>query len=168
MKKKSIFLFVLTIALIFATSVNSALAYFTTYAEAAGGYTLRLGGGYVIPGGGNDIEEEFSNWTKRVTITNDPDGQPVYVRAKALSGSKYSLRYDGKGWTLIDDGYYYYDEILYGGEKTTELLITIENIPTDLHIGDDFNVVVIYETTPVAYDTNGIPYADWSSTLKGE
>ncbi|MCH5191511.1 MAG: hypothetical protein J1F23_05035 [Oscillospiraceae bacterium] len=168
MKKKSIFLFVLSIALIFATSINSALAYFTTYAEASGGYTLHLGGGYVITGGGQDIKEEFSDWTKRVTITNDPDGQPVFVRARAFSGSEYSLSYAGDDWTAGEDGYWYYDRILNGGENTTELRVRIEDIPADVDIGDHFNVVVIYETTPVAYDENGNPYADWNSTLEGE
>lgn len=31
--------------------------------------------------------------------------------------------------------------------------------------GESFNVIVIYESTPVRYDENGEPYADWSETL---
>lgn len=30
---------------------------------------------------------------------------------------------------------------------------------------DDFNVIVIQECTPVLYDENGNPYADWNVIL---
>ncbi len=31
--------------------------------------------------------------------------------------------------------------------------------------GDEFNVVVVYESTLVLYDKDGNPYADWSNVL---
>lgn len=160
MKKKSIFLFALAVVLILATSISGTLAYFTTYAQAEGGYKIELGYN-------TEMHEEFSAWTKHVVITNKEGSQPVYVRVAAFSGSAYDLLYsDDSGlWTLGDDGYHYYNEILYGGESTDELLIRIENIPADVLDGDSFNVVVIYETVPVLYDEDGKPYADWSVTL---
>lgn len=163
MKKKHIFLLALTIALILATSLNSALAYFTTYATARGGKVIELGGTH--------IEEGFSNWTQRVVITNDADGQPVYVRAKAFAGSQYVLQYndDSDRWSQSEssDGYWYYDRILDPGESTTELRIHIDGVPEKAVEGDSFNVVVIYETTPVQYDDNGNPSSDWSLHQEG-
>ena len=43
MKKKSIFVAAFAAAMVAAASVGSAWAYFTTYAEAQGGYTISLG-----------------------------------------------------------------------------------------------------------------------------
>ena len=41
----------------------------------------------------------------------------------------------------------------------------IENVPEDITDPTGFNVVVVYESTPVRYDEAGNPYADWSMTL---
>ena len=159
MKKKNIFLLALAVVLVLSVSVVPAMSYFTTYAEAKGGYVLELGD--------TDIDENFSDWTKRVVITNSEDGQPVYVRARAFAGSQFELRYGGTGWTAGNDGWFYYDEILYGGENTTELLIQINNIPEDVMQDDSFNVAVVYEVTPVQYHEDGTPYADWSIRAEG-
>lgn len=161
MKKKIVFLLALSVILAVSITMNGTLAYFTTYAESKGGYVIGLGN--------TNIKEEFSNWTHRVVVTNDEEGQAVYVRAKAFAGDQYTLAYSGEGWTLgeDEDGYYYYDQILNGGGSTEELLIRVENIPVELVPGDGFNVAVIYETTPVEYDADGKPYADWNSTLSG-
>ena len=83
------------------------MAYFTTYTEASGGVTLNMGFSETIP------KEDFSNWTKHVSVENTGD-YDCYVRVKALAGSKYQdgLQYsdsDGK-WTPGEDGYYYYSE----------------------------------------------------------
>ncbi len=51
------------------------------------------------------------------------------------------------------------------GEETPELLVKIKDHPKDEN-GQEFNVVVIYESTPVRYDENGNPYFDWSQKLK--
>lgn len=169
-KKSSILLLALSIVLILATSINSAIAYFTSYVNATGGYVIHLGG--------TSIREDLSDWTKKVVITNEPDGQPVYVRARAFAGDAYTLTYAGNGWSYgwLDkektkgDGYYYYDEILYPGEETTELGIHIDNIPKsdEISMSEHFNVVVIYETSPVQYDGAGNPYADWNLTQRGD
>lgn len=176
MKKKHIILLALTIALILATSINGALAYFTTYARAEGGYVIHLGGGSSSgspddkkdrTNNGTEMREEFSAWTKHIVISNSNNNQPVYVRARAFSGSTYDLLYndDTGKWTLGDDGYFYYNEILAPGTETAELLIRIQNVPADVTDGDSFNVVVIYECTPVQYDQDGNPHADWNLIL---
>ncbi len=153
MKKKKLALFCLILSLILSASIQMTSAYFTTFAEAKGGYAIHLGD--------TEVEEEFYDWTKHVVITSSEDAQPIYVRAIALAGSEYQLTYSGDGWTLGDDGYYYYDQILYAGEQTTELLVRIDNIPEDPAENESFNVVVLYESTPVQYDDDGNPYADW-------
>ena len=86
---------------------------------------------------------------------------------KALNGSEYTLTYtDTSGkWTPGSDGYYYYSDIVNGGEATGGLDIKIGNVPESVEDGSSFNIVVVYETTPVRYDENGKPYADWNATL---
>lgn len=162
MKRKNLILVALALVLVLGASMGSAWAYFTANAEAAGGYPIRLGGR-------TDIGEDFSAWTKHITVSNEEGGQPVYVRAKAFSGSEYSLIYsDASGlWTPGGDGYYYYGAILNGGETTDELLVKIAGVPEDADLEDaeSFNVVVVYESTPVQYDEAGNPYADWSIKL---
>lgn len=146
------------VMLVLSAAVGSAWGYFTTFVEVRGGHTLKLGSG-------TEIEEEFSDWTKRVSITSRPDSVPVYIRAKAFCGSEYQLAYSDQNgkWTLGKDDYYYYSDILYGGQTAEELLVKIENVPEDAKDSDSFQVAVIYESAPVLYREDGEPYADWDA-----
>ncbi len=166
MKKKQIFLGFLAAGLVLASSVGSAWAYFTTYVEARGGEVISLGDETVV-------KEKFSEWTKEIRITSDADSEPVYVRAKAFC-SAYDFEYidpseNKDKWAPGADDYYYYSEILKGGSETTELLVHIKDVPGDEVDQKDFNMVVIYETTPVQYGENGEPLPaseiDWSGKL---
>ena len=160
MKKKTIVLAALAAVLTLEAAAGSAWAYFTTYTEARGGYPIELEDT-------TTIREEFSAWTKHVVVASEKDSRPVYVRVKALNGSEYTLTYTdtcGK-WTPGSDGYYYYSDIVNGGEATGGLDIKIGNVPESVEDGSSFNIVVVYETTPVRYDENGKPYADWNATL---
>ncbi len=159
MKKNYKFLAVLAVVLVLGSSIGSAWAYFTTYTSAKGGYVMKLGDE-------TEIGEKFSEWTKHVSITSDENSEPVYIRAKAFCGSQYTLVYSSANnkWTEGEDGYYYYSDIVYGGQATEELLVKIENVPEG-EDADSFDVVVIYETTPVLYHEDGTPYADWSLVL---
>ena len=105
--------------------------------------------------------EEFSNWTKHVTVKNTGDFA-CFVRVKALAGEKYQdgLQYsdsDGK-WTPGEEGYYYYSEPVAPGESSSVLDIKIDSKDTE----DSFNVVVVQESTKVLYNENNEPYADWT------
>ena len=160
MKNKWKVLAVLAVVLVLVASLGSAISYFTTYAEAKGGHILNMG---------TQIEEEVYDWTKHVVITSKENTIPVYVRAKAIAPSQFGLIYSGEGWTLGDDGFYYYDAVLEGGKETSELLVEIHDIPTDVKEGDDFNVVVVYECTR-ATDPDGNPLSapDWNALLSFE
>lgn len=166
MKKKQIFLGFLAAGLVMSSSVGSAWAYFTTYVEARGGEVISLGDE-------TSVTEEFSQWTKHIRITSDADSEPVYVRAKAFC-SAYKFDYidpskDKDRWTPGADDYYYYRDIVEGGGETTELLVHIKDVPSEEVDQKDFNVVIIYETTPVQYDENGKPLPaseiDWNDKL---
>lgn len=165
-KRAAIALALLIVVAASATGVGKTLAYFTTYAEAKGAQTISLGDK-------TEITEEFSSWEKSVSITNQPtDGsdksQPVFVRVKAFSGSTYKLEYKyeaDSNWSPGGDGYYYYGPILGSGESTSVLKVKITDVPVNPEQGDNFNVVVIYETTPVYYDENGNPKANWDIIL---
>lgn len=158
--------------MVLTAATGSAWAYFTTYTSATGGYAIDLSNE-------TQIEETYSEHTKHVTVTNEGT-QPVYVRARAFSGSQCTLAYsssDGK-WQAGNDGYYYYSEPVAGSVtsedgtvvpgRTSELLVQI-TFPTEVKEGDECNVVVIYESIPVQYDTDGnvlAPQAaDWSVEL---
>lgn len=160
MKKKSIFLAALAVILVLGASVPFAWGYFSTYTEARGGIRLTPWKQET------QIKEEVSNWTKHVVITNSAEGSPVYIRARAFAGSEYQISYEaGDSWTLQNDGFYYYNSILGPGEETPELLVKI-NKPDESEEEQEFNVVVVYESTPVRYDAQGNPYAGWDQKLE--
>lgn len=150
----------------FTATVGTTLAYFTTYASAKGSIPITLEEQ-------TKITEDLDGDTKIVTIENSEDSRPVFVRAKAFSGSTYPLKYEGSSWVLGEDDYYYYSnadgspKILDPGSATNngdELRVSIQ-FPKDSVDGDKFNVVVVYETTPVLYKADGTPYADWTDIL---
>ena len=162
MKRWNAALALLAVLLVLCGSLHGALAYFTTYVVAEGGYELCFGSEI-------ELTEEISAWTKHLSVHNAEGSEPVYVRAKAFCGSQYLLVYEAPdgGWTAGDDGYYYYEYILYGGETAAELDIHIGNAPDPAKDGEGFHVVVLYETTPVQYREDGTPYADWNIVLQG-
>lgn len=165
MKKKNILLAALAAVMVLTSAVGAANAYFTTNTAAAGTRTLHVGSN-------TDIEEEFSQWVKYVRVTNSDTSQPVYVRARAFHGSQYKVSYESEldvggaaMWTLGSDGYYYYRDILGAGETTQaalKVVIDANSIPEGT---ESFNVTVVYEASPVQYDSEGNPYQNWNVTL---
>ena len=170
--KRNAFLLALCLVLLLVPAVDGAWAYFTTYTQARGGYPLRLGEK-------TEMKEEFSAWTKHVSIENTGDLGAVFVRARAFCDSRYTLKYsDTSGkWSDGGDGFWYYSDVVYPGEATEELLVKIDGVPTGedgkpvdengkpLEDGTQFDVIVIYECTPAQYDEAGNPYADWELKL---
>lgn len=157
-KQKKFWFAALTVVLIGCSSVQGAMAYFTTYVEAKGGHTITLGTS-------TSVEEKVKDMTKHIVLSNTGECE-CYVRVKVFSGSQYTINFsqevdenNNPWWELKEDGYWYYKDILQVGEETKELLAKIE-VPEDLK--ESFDIVVIQECTPVLYDESGNPYADWN------
>lgn len=149
--------------LVLAAGVGSTIAYFTTYAESAGGYTISLGDR-------EEINETVVDMTKHVTISSKEDSQPVFVRVRAFTGSIYNLVYSGSGWTDGGDGWWYYNETVPGGGTTSELVVNINNVPEDNKDDDSINIAVVFESTLAIYKYNSAAdsyeaYADWNLIL---
>lgn len=165
--KKTVCAAAIALALVAGASVGSARAYFTTFATARGGHRITVGTK-------SQITEQFSDWTKRIQLSNTGTAE-CYVRARVFAGSTYGLEYSGStGWRDGGDGYWYYDEILPVGGTTGELqvkitlpTVTVEDpaLETPPPYTEDFNVVVIQECTAVLYTEDGTPYADWDAVL---
>ena len=168
MRKRNLILVILVLALIMCASIQPAIAYFTTYVSAKGGYRVTVGDT-------TKIHEKIIGQDKEVVIHSDIGSAPVYIRAKVLYTGKNEPTVSGDNWVLDDDdGYYYYSNILEGGGDTSKLKVTMHDLVTgedamkDLNDGDSFSVVVIYESTPVRYmNDKGVatPYADWKHTI---
>lgn len=146
MNKKKLLIAVLALVLVLCAAVAPAMAYFTTYTRAQGGYVITLGAR-------TEIDEEFSSWKKTVKIKNT-EGQPVFLRARAFAGSAYTLTCGGDGWVEYSDGWWYYLAPVEENEPAQDWIVQIEDVPAaekDLN----FNVAVVYECIPAAYDSNG-------------
>lgn len=180
MNKRKIVLLLLTLALIASASIEPAIAYFTTFVRAKGGHPVSIGDT-------TTIEEDFSNWEKRITIKNKAGSAPVFIRAKViyaplLEENETAFTITGEGWSDGGDGYWYYgskdaptilpgDAELSEADRSTSLLkVKIDKIPKEPEKGDTFSVTVIYESTPVRYrqssDGTNVPYADWDATIE--
>ena len=159
------------LALVLAAGIHvgDALAYFTTCASASG--RVQIGLDFTETETGDDVRD----WTKHISIENTGTSA-CFVRVKVLAGEKYQkyLSYTSEregSWELREDGYWYYDRALEAGEKTAELLAALDRaqLKADTEEGgrEEFNVIVVQESTPVLYDSTGNPYADWTMEAEG-
>lgn len=171
MNKRKLVLTFLVFALIICANIQPAMAYFTTYTYAKGGHPIYLRDT-------TRIEEQFSNLTKHVRIRSEANSEPVWVRAQVfyayqgieeitITGADNPSKWQ-KGAT-DDNGYVYYNysEPLLGGGVTEELIVKIRTKDTlTPDAGDQYDVIVVYESTPVRYDENGnqLP-VDWNTQL---
>ena len=175
MKKTHALAAFLALVLAVTVSLPGAWAYFTANVRAGGGRTVQLQNQ-------TEITEEFADWNKQITITAASGTQPVYVRARAYS--TYGLTYTGEGWQRRDaDGWYYYQTPLANpseaqgaapawaqpGAAPLNVHITVEGAQQG-ETPEDFDVIVVYETTPVTYNADSSrvsPEAsDWNAQLQ--
>ena len=156
-------LVVLSAAALFMTAavgIGNASAYFTTYVSAGGSHPVYMGAR-------TELKEDVSDMTKHITIENTSQINDCYVRVKVFYAGPFTINYtdrseSGNLWTYSEaDGYWYYGPILQAGGSTETLDAKIE-VPVDFD-KESFNVVVIQECTPVVYDENGNPTADWKT-----
>ena len=148
MKKRHVIIGVLTVLLVFCSTIGESLAYFSTYATAKGGYIIKSE---------PDIHEEFTQKNKAITISNNTGASPIFVRVKVFSGSDFEITYTlGENWyENAEDGYFYFTQALDGGQSTTVLNATITKIPERLRDKDEFNIVVVYESVLAVADADG-------------
>lgn len=134
--------------------IQGTLAYFTTYASATGSLPLSLGSTTT------EIKETVGDRTKEIQIVNTGETD-CYVRVRVFAGDLFTIKYvDETGpWSKGKGDWYYYNKVLPAGD-TTETLKVIINVPDGYT--EDFNVAVVQECTPVLYQEDGTPYADWN------
>lgn len=148
-----------------ALTLQSASAFFTTYVSAGGSEVVNLGSQ-------TEIREDVSQMTKHIMIQNTSQINECFVRVKVFGADPFTIEYTdvaGNGdWYQKDDDqgqtyrYWYYKPVVAPGGFTTQFDAKIV-VPEGFD-RDSFNVVVIQECTPVLYDDNGNPYADWNTT----
>ena len=95
---------------------------------------------------------------KHIVLTNTGESD-CFVRVKVFAGSQITLTMSGSSWNQGEDGYWYYSDIVPVSGNTEELLAKIA-VPEEYK--ESFNVVVVQECTPVLYEEDGTPYADWN------
>lgn len=145
-------------------SIVPAWAYFTDTHEANGTIRIR-----VEPT--TTIEEKYVAGQKTVVIRNlDTSDTPVFVRARVYASDVFTTNISAvNGWRDGDDGWYYYNKPLDVGDDTAPFVIDIpellvENpdaIIDDLKVEANYNVIVIYESTPVQHKADGTEFANW-------
>ena len=158
--KKSLIMAAATLALTGTLAVGSAMAYFTTYSTAGGGVTMNMGFTETSP------NETVDQNGKHVTISNIGD-YDCFVRVTAFAPMELTYTAPNGGWKAEDDGYWHYEGVLPAGETTPKLNISY-TFPSGDDKPEEFNIVVIQECTPVLYDKDGTPYADWNHVITTE
>lgn len=144
------------LAMTAALTIQSSMAYFTTYVSAGGGVEVSLEVR-------TEIHEEVTNMTKHITIENVEDND-CFVRVRAFCGEQVDIEYKnvdgGNDWYDGGDGYWYYRPVLKAHTTSSQLDVKI-NVPEG-YDKDNFNVVVVQECTPVIYN-DGNPTAEWDT-----
>lgn len=159
-KKASIAMAAAALCMVAGLSIGGTSAYFTTYVSAGGSQTVSLGAQ-------TKIQEEVSDMTKHISVKNTSQMEDCFVRVKLFYGNGLTVtctdRSESGGlWNYSEaDGYWYYAQPLAAGASTEILDAKIE-VPDGFDRAE-FNVVVIQECTPVIYDDNNRPSADWSA-----
>lgn len=155
-RKKVAVMSALALGMLALVTFPDASAYFTTYVSAGGSQIVYIGSQ-------TEIHEDVVNMTKRVSITNTSQTNDCFVRVKVFCSSQLPLSYENESglWSEGTEGYWYYGSILPAGASTEILNVKIGELPAD-YDRDSFNVIVIQECTPVVYDKEGNPTADWN------
>lgn len=90
------------------------------------------------------------------------------VRVTAFAPVSLGYKAD-KNWSKgADDYWWYYSDILPAGQTTNPELVISYEFPSVDDKPEEFNVIVIQECTPVLYDEDGNPYADWNHVIKDD
>lgn len=148
--------------LLFFAAAMPVFAYFTGYADTAGG-------GVVDVSCEPEIQEEVEpgEFLKHVSIKCGDTSGEMFVRVRAVAPRSATVSYGpADGWRC-QDGWYYWDDVVGPGEATGILDVqAAPSNPDNLVGGADGNVPwdvhVVCEAVPAIYDDDGNPYPDWS------
>lgn len=176
--KKTLAMSAAALSLLAGLTIESSMAYFTTYVSAGGSHVVNLDAR-------TEIHEDVSSLTKHLTLENISTKGDCFVRVKVFYGAQINVQitdaensgnwYQGDETDAYGYQYWYYRPVLPIGGTTTGLDIKIDvtgllepgsTDPNDLTsewIKDKFNVVVVQECTPVIYGENGEATADWNT-----
>ncbi len=169
-------------------SFNKLISYRYGYDEGHAWSFIEDDGGYEIEDVNSDgttdnsqidtpdieIDVEVRDGEQHIKIMN-VDEKSAFVRMKIIANTAegYQICYSGSGqdWALDDgEGYYFYGQVLNGGESTEELIYDL-TLPNDefgqkLADGTVRNVYVIAESAKVHYREDGSPYVEWGETVE--
>lgn len=171
-RRRTVLLAAFALILLFGSSLKDSLAYFTTYTTTRGSARLVLGSKTEIE---EEIIKDIKGFIKEIQIRNTGDAD-CFVRARIYAGSLLQLTESeivpeggAAHWRKDADGWWYYESVLKPGEATNILSVKIgvSSELMDLDI-DNFNVIVVQESTPALYQEDGTPYADWNLSIKSE
>ena len=70
-----------------ALTIESSMAYFTTYVSAGGSMTVSLGAQTTIH------EDQVTDMTKHISVKNTSDSNECFVRVKIFCGGEFSIGY---------------------------------------------------------------------------
>ena len=159
MKVKKYALIATALMIIGATSVKPAMAYFTDTQRATGMVTIKEEPSF-------EPHEKVEDMVKEVSIKNTGD-YDVFVRVKAIYGKNFEVVMDtsknNAGWSLKEDGFYYYDKVVAVGKESPKLFLKV-NILDDAKVSKDFNIIIVQEATRALYDDNGVT-CDWNKVI---
>ena len=181
---KTICLGLVALALIISLNIGDALAYFTNNKAVTTKKALELGFAEA------EIEEKViinGNDARKVVWIQNTGDYPCYVRVRAYAGqliqniqykpnpnvegleiSEYTPLVEGTWSEVQADGWCYYSQILPATENPNEPKYFTKPIEVNFTLPegtDPLNVIIVQEATPVLYDSNGNPYADWDAQI---
>ena len=151
------------LVMVLLVTVPRAYSYFTAYVRLQGKVTISLQDSSVIE------EPSVEQGIKHVMIKADDDSDPIFIRVRVFAADEVEISTESAGWTLSEDGYYYYDTPIDGkADDLFQQQVALElsvKLPADA--SERYNVIVIYEASPALQDENGQWYADWNQIIGG-
>lgn len=159
----------IVLALALVAFAAPAYAFFTNVLSASGNHDIKLGYRSSItedPTGDNE-----SDCVKNITMTNEGDTEimvRVYISGieDAPEGVAVTVADPSNAWSkpANKDGFYEYKYRLQPGDKTEVLKVRANTAKTDSEDAyDSFSIMVVGQTSPVAYDKDNKAYAyEWS------
>ena len=153
MKRNKRLTLIAALLLCLTVTVGITAAYFTDYESGKGGASVDLSGQ-------TRLKEDMDGNNKIISIVNTGETDMI-VRVMIYGDEKRMTVTPGEGWIKGDDGAYYYNRILKAGkdgaegESTSEIVAEIA--AKEGEDPEDFDILVVHESSRVVYDGQGDP-----------